>query len=389
MPFRPNPPIIGSMATQRAPGLGTAPTTRTRRRRRGGGDAAVAAPPRQLPRAVEPPARRASLDTLASHWQRAFDTDERALHAAVGTLPPAYLSQCRRELAQERRETALLLADVARAKGIRPLPWLSPAPVRKEMLGLTATTRACLFDLDGVLTDSALLHASAWAQVLDEFLLRVSASTGWHFIPFDRDADYRTFFAGRSRLEGIHAFLDSRGIRLPEGRAGDPADADTVSGLAKHKGDTLVRGLQRHGVTALPGVHRYLDAAGRAGLTRAVVSASASTSSMLELAALGPLVEVYVDADVIRTENIRTPPSPEVLLAACRRLDVRPQDAVTFTHTAAGVAAGLAAGMEIVGVGHGADAELLRGFGAPRIISSLSVLLAPSLTAGDETELRR
>jgi len=257
------------------------------------------------------------------------------------------------------------------------------------MLGLSASTQACLFDLDGVLTDSALRHASAWAQVLDEFLLRMSASTGWHFIPFDRDADYRTFIDGRSRLEGIHAFLDSRGIRLPEGRAGDPADADTVSGLAKHKGDALVRGLQQHGVTALPGVHRYLDAAGRAGLTRAVVSASASTSSMLELAALGPLVEVYVDADVIRTENIRTPPSPEVLLAACRRLGVHPQDAVTFTHTAAGVAAGLAAGMEIVGVGRGADAELLRGFGAPRIIPSLSVLLAPSLAAGDETEIRR
>ena len=109
---------------------------------------------------------------------------------------------------------------------------------------------------------------------------------------------------------------------------------------------------------------------------------------MLELAALDPLIEVYMDAEVIRSENIRTPPSPEVLLAACRRLDVRPQDTVTFTHSAAGVAAGLAAGMTVVGVGHGADADLLRGFGAPRIVPSLSVLLAPSLTAGDETEIR-
>ena len=90
------------------------------------------------------------------------------------------------------------------------------------MLGLTTPIRACLFDLDGVLTDSALLHASAWAQVLDEFLLRSTASTGWQFIPFDRDADYRTYIDGRSRLEGIHAFLDSRGIRIPEGRASDP-----------------------------------------------------------------------------------------------------------------------------------------------------------------------
>ncbi len=317
------------------------------------------------------------------HWQRALDASERALLAAAGTLSPAYLSQQRRELAQERRETALLLADVARARGIKPLPWLSPAPVRKEMLGLAASTQACLFDLDGVLSDSARLHASAWAQVLDEFLLRMSASTGWHFIPFDPNADYRTFLDGRPRLEGIHAFLDSRGIRLPEGRVDDPADADTASGVAKRKGEALAHDLQQHGVTALPGVHRYLDAAGRAGLTRAVVSASASTLSMLELAGLAGLVEVCMDADVIRSESIRTPPSPEVLLAACRRLDVSPQDAVTFTHSVAGVAAGLAAGMTVFGVGQGADAELLRGFGAPRIVPSLSVLLAPSLTPGD------
>ncbi len=326
---------------------------------------------------------------LALHWQRALDANERALHAAAGTLSPAYLGQQRRELAQERRETALLLADVARARGIKPLPWLSPVPVRKEMLGLVASTQACLFDLDGVLTDSARVHASAWAQVLDEFLLRMSASTGWHFIPFDPDADYRTFLDGRPRLEGIHAFLDSRGIRLPEGRIDDPADADTASGMAKRKGEALAHALQQHGVTALPGVHRYLDAAGRAGLTRAVVSASASTLSMLELAGLAGLVEVYMDADVIRSESIRTPPSPEVLLAACRRLDVSPQDAVTFTHSPAGVAAGLAAGMTVFGVGQGADAELLRGFGAARIVPALSVLLAPSLTAGDETEIRR
>ena len=149
-------------------------------------------------------------------------------------------------------------------------------------------------------------------------------------------------------------------IRFPEGRVDDSTDADTASGLAKRKGEVLVRDLHQHGATALPGAHRYLDAAGRAGLTRAVVSASASTLSMLELAALDPLVEVYMDADVIRSENIRTPPSPEVLLAVCRRLDIRPQDAVTFTHSAAGVAAGLAAGMAVVGVGQGVDAGCSR-----------------------------
>ena len=176
--------------------------------------------------------RAPDLDALAARWQRALDAGESALHAAAGTLPASYLGDRRRELIQERKQTAELLRSIARARGIRPLPWLSPVPVRRQMLGLTAPIQACLFDLDGVLTDSARLHASAWAQVFDELLLRLTASTGWQFTPFDPDADYRTYIDGRSRLEGIHAFLDSRGIRLPEGRADDPPDAQTACGLA-------------------------------------------------------------------------------------------------------------------------------------------------------------
>ena len=320
---------------------------------------------------------------LASHWQRALDAGEFALRAAVDTLPASYVSRRRRELTQERQETATLLKDVARARGVRPLPWLSPGPVTKQMLGLTTSNQACLFDLDGVLTDSALLHAAAWAQILDELLLRLSASAGWHFIPFDREVDYRTYIDGRSRLEGIHSFLESRGIRLPEGRIDDPPDADTAQGLAKRKGEALARGLLQRGVTTRPGAHRYLDAAGRAGLGRAVISASASTLPMLELAGLARLVEACMDADVIHRENIRTAPSPELLLAACRHLEVRPQDAVTFTHSASGVVAGLAAGMTVVGVGQGSAAELLCDYGAQRVIPSLSTLLGSSLTGGD------
>ena len=251
------------------------------------------------------------------------------------------------------------------------------------MLGLSNPIQTCVFDLDGVLTDSARLQASAWAQVLDELLLRLTAGAGWHFIPFDRDADYRTYIDGRSRLEGIHAFLDSRGIRLPEGRSDGPPDADTAHGVAKRKGEAVARGLLQRGVTALPGAHRYLDAAGRAGLTRAVISASASTLSMLELAGLAGHVDYWVDADVIRAEKIRTSPSPDLLLAACRHLDVRPEEAVTFTHSASGVVAGRTAGLTVIGVAEGSEAELLRDFGAERTVTSLSTLLAPSLVPSD------
>ena len=222
---------------------------------------------------------------------------------------------------------------------------------------------------------AALLHAQAWGEVFDEFLLRLSEKTGWHFIRFDRDGDYRAYLDGRSRLEGVDAFLGSRGIRLPEGRVDDPAGADTAHGLARRKGEVLARGLRLHGVTALDGARRYLEAAGHAGLKRAVISASASTLPMLELAGLATLVDEYVDADVIRTEGLRSRPAPDLLLVACRRLGVRPQDAVTFTHSAAGVAAGNAAGLAVIGVGEGPQGELLLGFGAERVVPLVSDLL--------------
>ena len=118
---------------------------------------------------------------------------------------------------RERQQTARLLEAVARVARPQPKPWLSPAPVRNAMLGLPEAVHACIFDLERVLTDSAAAHAWAWGEVFDDFLLRSSQQTGWHFIPFDRVADYRSYLDGRPRLEGVHAFLRSRGIRLPEG----------------------------------------------------------------------------------------------------------------------------------------------------------------------------
>ena len=146
--------------------------------------------------------------------------------------------------------------------------------------------------------------------------------------------------------------------------------ADTACSLARRKGEALAGRLRQHGVTALGGARRYLEAAGRAGLKRAVVSASASTLPMLELAGLATLVEDRVDADVIRAEGLRARPAPDLLLAACRRLGVQPEETVTLTHSAAGVAAGHAAGLTVIGVGEGAHGRAvarLRG-GARRSV---------------------
>jgi len=141
--------------------------------------------------------------------------------------------------------------------------------------------------------------------------------------------------------------------------------------------------MRRRHVTALPGARRYLEAAGHAGLRRAVVSGSTTASPMLEQAGLGTLVDAHVDAGTMRREALRSRPAPDVLLAACRFLEVEPEDAVTFVHNPDGVAAGRAAGVEVMGVGDGAVAELLRGYGADRVVGSLRVLLDPRLSSID------
>ena len=321
-----------------------------------------------------------NISALALRWQLALDATERALLAAAGdnSFTSTELNARRRGLAHERQQAATDLATLARLRG-RPAPWLSPVPITNHMLGLPAGVRACLFDLEGVLTDSGALHAWAWGEVFDDFLLRLTVKTGWHFIPFDRHADYRAFVDGASRLEAVHAFLGSRGIRIDEGRRDDEPEADTAYGLAKRKGATLTRGLRQRGVAALDGACRYLEAAGYAGLKRAVVSASTSTLPMLELAALDALVDERVDAEIIHSERLRSRPAPDVLLVACRRLSVLPGTAVTFTHSAAGIAAGHAAGLMVVGVGDGDDAEMLSSFGAERVVPTVSELLDPRL----------
>jgi beta-phosphoglucomutase-like phosphatase (HAD superfamily) len=317
----------------------------------------------------------ANLERVADHWQRALDADYRALNAVDGILPHTVIAPRLYDLARERHDAELLLARLAQTTGIRPAPWLAAQPVTHKALGLPDKVEACIFDLDGVLTDSGVVHAWAWAETFDPLLLRLSEKTGWQFVPFDRDADYRAFVDGRPRLEGVHTFLASRGIRLPEGRPEDTAQAQTAYGLAKRKSELLAHALQIRGVAALDGARRYLEAAGRAALPRAVISASTKTLPMLRLAGLDILVEERVDAEAIQSEGLRARPAPDLLLAACRRLDVPPEVAVTFTHTAAGIAAGHAAGMRVVGVAEDGQSDVLRGFGAEHVVESLDVLL--------------
>jgi len=215
--------------------------------------------------------------------------------------------------------------------------------------------------------------------VFDDYLSRIAATTGWQFVPFDRVADYRTYVEGRTRLEAVHAFLDSRGIRVRKGDPADRSDAATAYGLSRRKGKLVERRLHEQGVTALPGARRYLEAARRAGMEVAVVYESASTAEILERAGLAPLIDERVDAAVISAEGLHSRPAPDLLLAACRRLDVPPQAAVTFTNTAAGVVAGQRSGILTFGVGDAAQCEMLEGFGAEHVVAALVALLDPRL----------
>ena len=162
------------------------------------------------------------LDSTSCLWQMSLDAAQRALSAAADTLPAGELARRRRELAGERQQTARALARLAVVTGVHPIPWLSPAPVTTKMLGLPATIRACVFDLDGVLTDSATLHAAAWGEVFDAFLLRLVEKTGWQFIPFDRETDYRAYIDGR---RGSKAYTPSSTVAASaylKGESGSP-----------------------------------------------------------------------------------------------------------------------------------------------------------------------
>src|SRR5580765_1700636 len=207
------------------------PLPRPRRRLWG-----VASPP-----VIERSDSEIDFDRLATRWELALDAAQNAIAAAAHAPGVGLdLTHAQHELAQERVSASALLAEAA-SMHARPAPWLAPGPVTPRQLGLAADVKACLFDLDGVLTDSGLLHAQAWAEVFDSFLLRLAEQVGWQFVPFDPVGDYRSWIDGRPRLEGVHACLASRGIRLPEGKREDPADAETAQGLARHKAEVLQR----------------------------------------------------------------------------------------------------------------------------------------------------
>jgi beta-phosphoglucomutase family hydrolase len=253
------------------------------------------------------------------------------------------------------------------------------APVTRDRgLRLPAAIEACLFDLDGVLTDTARTHAAAWKAMFDEFLRARSHAEGAPFVPFDAVRDYDEYVDGRQRYDGVRTFLAARGIALPEGTHADPPDANTVGGLGNRKNELALQLMRRGGVAVFESSIGFVRRAKRTGLKTAVVSGSANCGEVLAAAGIATLFDVRVDGAVAEREHLPGKPAPDTYLAAARLLGVAPQHAAVFEDALSGVAAGRTGHFGfVVGVDRHGQAADLRRSGADVVVHDLAELLSP------------
>ncbi|MER6329416.1 beta-phosphoglucomutase family hydrolase [Streptomyces sp. NPDC001034] len=240
------------------------------------------------------------------------------------------------------------------------------------LLGLPDDIQACLFDLDGVVTRTAVVHAAAWKETFDAFL---RAHEGPGARPFDAVADYDEYVDGRPRADGVRAFLDSRGIHLPEGTPGDPPDAPTVNGLGNRKNELLLERIRTGGVEAYEGTLRYLEAVRAEGLRTAIVSSSANCRDVLRAVGAEHFFDVRIDGVVAAERRLPGKPHPDTFLAAAHDLGVEPSRAAVFEDALAGMDAGRAGGFGyVVGLDRVGQSDALYAHGASVVVKDLAEL---------------
>ena len=249
----------------------------------------------------------------------------------------------------------------------------------RSSLGLPPNIDACLFDLDGVLTRTARVHARAWKQTFDAILQERARRAGEEFRPFDEVGDYDEYVDGKPREDGVRSFLAARGISLPEGSENDPPDAETVHGLADRKDDLFLQLIRTHGVEAYEGSVRYVHAARDAQLKLAVVTSSRHCSEVLRAAGMQGLFNAQVDGNIARAKGLAGKPAPDTYLEAARMLGTAPPDSAVYEDALAGVQAGRAGAFGVViGVDRVGQAEALREHGAHIVVKDLADLMKPS-----------
>jgi beta-phosphoglucomutase family hydrolase len=243
-------------------------------------------------------------------------------------------------------------------------------------LGLPDGILGCLFDLDGVLTQTAKVHDAAWKEMFDSYLRQRADKTGEPFRPFDPAADYDEYVDGKPRADGTRSFLESRGISLPEGSPDDPPHAETIKGLSNRKNDIVLRRIREDGVQAYDGSVRYVHAVRDAGLHRAVVSASANCRDVLIAAGIEDLFEARIDGVVTEREHLRGKPAPDGYLAGATALGLAPGQCAVFEDALAGVAAGRAGHFGcVIGVDRTGQADALLAHGADKVVPDLAELM--------------
>lgn len=253
-----------------------------------------------------------------------------------------------------------------------PMSW-GDEPVR----GLGPGVRGCLFDLDGVVTRTAEVHAAAWKEMFDEYLLAAARRSGTRFVPFDVIADYDEYVDGRSREDGTRAFLASRNITLPEGGADEAPGAETVYALSGRKNELVLRRIRDDGVAVYDGSVRYIRAVRAHGMRCAVVSSSANCQSVLAAAGIEDLFDQRIDGLTARRDHLKGKPAPDMFLAGARALGLLPSECAVFEDALSGVEAGRAGAFaRVIGVDRAGQAKELREHGADIVVSDLAELVA-------------
>lgn len=235
---------------------------------------------------------------------------------------------------------------------------------------------AVLFDLDGVLTATAKVHASSWKKMFDTFLQQRATETNTPFQPFDIATDYLRYVDGKPRYEGVQSFLQSRGIDLPYGDPEEPPNADTICGLGNRKNELMHEILASEGVEVYEGslalLHRLRDA----GIKTAVVSSSKNCQAVLTAAGITALFDVRVDGEVAARLHLPGKPAPDTFLHASELLGVDPTRAVVVEDALSGVEAGRAGGFGLViGIDRHGEAAALKEHGADVVLHDLADLL--------------
>ena len=241
---------------------------------------------------------------------------------------------------------------------------------------------AVLFDLDGVITDTASVHATCWKKMFDEYLQERATRTGEAFRPFDLAADYRLYVDGQPRFDGVRHFLASRGIQLPEGSPDDPPGLETVCGLGNRKNDMVNQVIENVGVKSYEGSVRLIHQLRDRGFKIAVVTSSQNCTTVLKAAKLDGIFDAQIDGNTIRTQHLAGKPAPDTFLLGAKVLGAEPRRTVVIEDAISGVEAGFNGKFGLViGVARKGNAEELKQHGADVVVDDLSELVSAATVA--------